>query len=397
MQSQCKDITMVRKLFGLIQAVIKPLILTQFMFLLVMVGCSNNPSIDMFSDKTEVFGPDPETDSITYTLPETASDLRLSLPADLSDIFYDDNIGVCGFGVHAGGHIEGLDHVWIVLKAEVPAKSWADGTVKQIGWIGDPKDGEYFVTIDYGHKLVGTHMEVTQPYVKEGDKVKRGQPIGMGMGAERGVASAEFSLVDEGRHTGVKANKGVYVSPYDYLEDGEKKKLVEAYKKNVLDRYKATGENPSGMFCPYQPYLTNEGMLHIRNKGKLTGEWLYSGKWQIGYPNDILTFIKADNPYYKGNVVLAMDDEDHSGMNPWELRGTFEVDYTKRQVKIDNGASEVYYGIFEIDENAKNPTLIIEYQKYGYPTSFSDKALKYISRPAIPRRLAAQKMGMLKK
>ena len=392
---------MLIKLCDSTQFIIKLSILTQLLFLFIsvsIIGCSYNPVVDLFNDEPEVFGPDPATDNITYTLPKTASDLQLSLPADLSDIFYDDNIGVCGFGVHAGGHIEGLDHVWIVLKAGIPAKSWADGTVEKIGWIGDPKNGEYFVTIDYGHNLIGTHMEVIKPYVKEGDKVKRGQPIGMGMGAESGVASAEFALVDEGRHTGVEANKGVYVSPYDYLEDGEKKRLVEAYKKNVLDRYKATGENPSGMFSPYQPYLSNEGMLHIGNKGKLTGEWLYSGKWEIGYPNDILTFIEADNPYYKGNIVLAMDDESYGGsMNPWELRGTYEVDYTKGQVKIDNGPFEVYYGIFEIDKNAKNPTLIIEYQKGTYPISFSEKALEYISRPAMPRRWAAQKMGMLKK
>lgn len=96
-------------------------------------------------------------------------------------------------------------------------------------------------------------------------------------------------------------------------------------------------------------------------------------------------------------MVLAMDDESDGGMNLWELRGSFEVDYTKGQVKIDRGPSDVYYGIFEINENTKNPTLIIEYQRDTYPTSFSEKALKYISRPAMPRRWAAREMGMLKK
>ena len=101
--------------------------------------------------------------------------------------------------------------------------------------------------------------------------------------------------------------------------------------------------------------------------------------------------------YALHRIVIAFIANFQRLFNNTELSGTFEVDYTKGQVKIDNRNSGVYYGIFEINENTKNPTLLIEYQKDTYPTSFSEKALKYISRPAIPRRQAAQQMGMLEK
>jgi murein DD-endopeptidase MepM/ murein hydrolase activator NlpD len=183
--------------------------------------------------------PDPEFDNFTWTLPTGASPLRLSLPAEIEDIFYSEKTGVGGFGLHAGGHIEGLDHVWIELKPGTPVRSWADGVVEDVRLSGMVDQGEYHITINYGQNLIGIHMEIETPYVKKGDRVKRGQEVGLGMSFDPEQSSAELALADLGRTDGVKyyGGKGVFVSPYDYLEDSEKKKLVEAYQKYVIEPY----------------------------------------------------------------------------------------------------------------------------------------------------------------
>lgn len=344
--------------------------------------------------------PDPETDNITWTLPTGASPLRLSLPADIDDIFYSEKTGVGGFGLHAGGHPEGLDHVWIELRRGVAARSWADGVVTDIQLSGDIEEGEYHITIDYGENLVGIHMEIETPYVKVGDRIKRGQEVGMGMSYDPEVSSAELSLIDFGRTDGVKYDPrrgGVYVSPYDYLEDSEKKKLVDAYKKYVLDPYENTGQTEGlfNMFEPYQPYLTNRLFLHEGREGRLSGEWYFTGKWEPAYPNDIITFIEAEEPYYETNIVLAQDDEDDGKVPDYDIRrGTFEADYESGRLKITEEHGRVYYGIFEIDESENRAKLKIEYQEGSYPTAFSSKALTYIERADVPRREDALKLGM---
>lgn len=340
--------------------------------------------------------PDPETDYFTHTLPAGASPLRLSLPADIADIFYSEKTGVGGFGLHDGGHIEGLDHVWIEIKPGTPVRSWADGSVMDVRLSGDVAAGEYQITIDYGQNLIGVHMEIETPYVKQYQPVKRGQEVGLGMSFDPEQSSAEFSLIDLGRTDGVKAwDKGVYVSPYDYLEDSEKKKLVEAYQKHVIEPYQQQGnaEGLTWVFKPYQPYLTNQLFLHEGNEGRLAGAWYcLSARWEPGYPDDILTFIEADNPYYKGNIVLAADDSDEGGRNDW---GTFEVDYEKGQVKIIKNYGATYYGIFEIDESEERARLKIEYQEGSYPTEFSASALIYIERTNLSRREDAVNLGLL--
>ena len=200
--------------------------------------------------------PDPETDGFTYTLPTGASPLRLSLPAEIEDIFYSDKTGLVGFGVHSGGHIEGLGHVWIELKPGTPVKSWAGGVVEDIRYQGNPGEGEYHIRINYGQNLIGSHMEIETPYVEVGDQVKRGQEIGMGCSFDPGQSSAEFALRDLGRTDGAgRPDEGVNVSPYDYLEDSEKGKLVEAYKKYVIEPYRQYGTTRgiTWVFEPYQP------------------------------------------------------------------------------------------------------------------------------------------------
>lgn len=344
--------------------------------------------------------PDPETDNITWTLPTGASSLRLSLPADIDDIFYNEHTGVGGYGLHAGGHPEGLDHVWIELRHGVPVKSWADGVVTDINYEDLEEEGETHVTIDYGQNLIGVHMEIVTLYVEVGDKVKRGQEIGMGMSFSDEQSSAEMSLIDLGRTDGVEGwvrNVGVLVSPYDYLEDSEKKKLVDAYKKHVLEPYEKTGgtEGIFEMFEPYQPYLTNRLFLHEGREGRLSGEWYYTGKWEPEYPNDLITFIEAEEPYYETNIVFAQDDIDDGRIRDYGIRtANFEVDYEKGQIKITEEYGQVYYGIFEIDESGDRAKLKIEYQEDSYPTEFSSNALTYIERSRLSRRTDAAELGM---
>tara|TARA_Y100000310_G_scaffold63566_1_gene58997 strand:- start:432 stop:1010 length:579 start_codon:yes stop_codon:yes gene_type:complete len=187
------------------------------------------------------------------------------------------------------------------------------------------------------------------------------------------------------------------VSPYDYLEDSEKGKLIAAYKKYVIEPYQKDGslEGLSWLLNPYQPYLTNKLFLHQGNEGRLSGTWyLFSSKWDQNYPNDILTFIEADNPYYKDNVVLAADDRDEGSLNDWSLEGTFEVNYEEGRVKLVHYDGTTYFGIFEIDEGEDRAKLKIEYQKGSYPAGFSSKAITYIERSNLGRRNDGYLLGV---
>ncbi|MFC1941926.1 M23 family metallopeptidase [Chloroflexota bacterium] len=361
---------------------------------------SNQPGQDTIvipAAPTEIIParPDPEFDNFTWTLPTGASSLRLSLPADINDFLFNYHGGIGGYGLHAGGHIEGLDHVWIELKPGIPVKSWADGFVQDIRYNGPPGEGEFSITIDYGHNLLGIHMEVMTPYVEKGDTVSRGQEVGMGMSFDPHQSSAEMSLVDKGRYDGVQAwDSGVYVSPFDYLEEQDKHLLVEAYKQYVIDPY-IRSDNKVWGFEPYQPYLTNNLFLHDENKDRLTGAWyLTSSNWESGYPNDLLTFIEADNPYYKENVVMAMDDSDGNGDDRF-INGTFEVDYNLGRIMIKDNYGPTLYGIFEIDESGDRAKLKIDYREKTYPTQFSEDALIYIERSNAGRRGDATGLGIL--
>ena len=182
--------------------------------------------------------PDPITWNMTSLLPPGSSPLRLSLPVPIDSFYGKEWAGVGGIGVHAGGHIEGLDPVWIESTTKDPVKSWADGEVTQIQYSGDVDHGEYHITIEYGYNLTGIHMEIETPLVEVGDLVQRGDSIGFGMIWFDGLQSAEHSLIDSGRRDGIKAGgDAVYVSPFDYLEESQKIALASAYIENVVEPY----------------------------------------------------------------------------------------------------------------------------------------------------------------
>jgi hypothetical protein len=366
---------------------------------LILSGCNENTDYSQDKGKnnqgiipethcTTIAEPDPAADGITWTLPDCASSLRLSLPASLDDIFYNSETGITGYGVHAGGHIEGLDHPWIHIKKGTPVKSWANGTVLQIQEKDEGEYIEYMIGIDYGYGLTGTHGEIMTPFVEVGDVVACGQEVGLGLDFGRDMSSAEFYLVDVGRDDGVFGStfgQGCTVSPFDYLVESEKQALVDAYKEHVLELYLAGNLSDYTAFYPYQPYLTNADFLHKNNEGKITGEWYSLQQWDFGYPNDVITFIETNNIYSQEYVVLSMDYEEQWPYPDYFLNGEFEVDYTNNHILITGEDGSKVYCLFEIDESGERAQLKIEYQEDSYPSDFSDNALEYIERSNIGR------------
>jgi hypothetical protein len=346
-------------------------------------------------EPTFYWEPDPLTDDFTNILPPGASPVRLSLPASIDDIFFEWEAGPAGYGLHSGGHIEGLDHVWIEIRSGEPVKSWGDGVVTEVQLSGDVEEGEIFITIDYGQGLIGTHMEIITSLVEVGDSVSRGDPVGYGMSYFPGQQSAEFGLVDRGRTDGVWVGDGAAVSPYDYLVEEDKLALVAAYKAHTVEKY-GGDSRITWLFDASQPYLTNPLLIHTGNEGRLTGEWyLYSSPWEPGWPNDMLIFIEAENPWYTGNRVLSNDDtgEDSQTSN---IEGTFDVDYGRGRVLIHNTKyGGTLFGIFEIDETGERALLRIEFDELRYPDEFTDEALVYIERTNLSRRQDAAELGLL--
>ncbi|MCX5761293.1 MAG: hypothetical protein NTW72_07290 [Gemmatimonadetes bacterium] len=93
----------------------------------------------------------------TQPVPSWGSPVRLGLPVALGDILLGGAGSIGAFGGHQGGHVEGLNHVWIPTRLGIPVRSWAAGKVTKIedmGSRGTP-DGlhEFFITIDYGQGL----------------------------------------------------------------------------------------------------------------------------------------------------------------------------------------------------------------------------------------------------
>ncbi|MCW4049347.1 MAG: M23 family metallopeptidase [Candidatus Bathyarchaeota archaeon] len=339
------------------------------------------------------YHPDPLTYNFTSILPPEASPVRLSLGVEIESLFGYRWSGIGGFGLHAGGHKEGLDHVWIEYSGVEPVKSWGNGTITGIDWVGDEEHGEYHIGIDFGQGLKGSYMEVETPLVEVGDYVEKGQPVAIGVQFFPNLKSAEFSLIDENRADGVSTGgDGVFVSPFDYLVESDKIALAEAYIENVVDPY-MEGKSVIEEFHPDQPYFTNRLLLHDGNDGKLTGEWyLISENWTVGYPNDFITFIEVVNPYFTGNVVYG-EDHHTGGRDTWNLNGEFTVDYELCRIKM-NTKEGTYYGLFEINESSERATLKLEYRKSGYPSEFTSSALIYIERDNLSRGLDAYLLGV---
>lgn len=342
--------------------------------------------------KTKPGEPDPATDGFTRTVPATASPTRLVFPYSEEEAFGGESCGISAFGAHAGGHPEGLDHVWIDVRKGTPIRSWGDCTITRIYRARD----EWMIDVDFGNGLKGWHMGVERPLVKQGQRVKVRETIAVGREALPGAASAEFTLWDTRRNDLVLHGRrgdyrnGSLVSPWDYLVPAEQRRVVTLYKKYLLEPYVAT-KAFNGHFTPWDPLLTNDLFLHERHPHKVTGEWFLDSSWNPGYPKDVLTIIEARNPYFAGNVILGLDDDGVSDeFHSDDLFGECEIDYERGQITITNRhegrQGELLYGLFAISEAGGRANLKLEYQAGRFPERFSNRAATYHARPHYARR-----------
>ncbi len=320
--------------------------------------------------------------SITQPLPEGASKVRLILPAPLDEMPLKE---VGGYGMHPGGHQEGLDHEWISVDRKKVVRSLADGEVvyARLNHENDPNK-EYRIVVFYGDGLWGEHMHVKTPLVKEGQKVKAGEPVAYGEALENpDYQSGEINVADQHRRDGVgywyKFVKGAtLVSPFDYLRDDLKQQLTEKWQKEIIEPYMVPGIISNELAAkPWEPYLTNPILLHRNHKGSLAGEWyLRSRPWAPDDIPDVLVFFPVATKYYLKQRVIGAD------MPSQILNGDWEADYVNARLtfKTHDG---VYYGIFALDESSRPAKLKIEYQKDSYPEEFSNEALVYTERANI--------------
>lgn len=331
-------------------------------------------------------------DAIVQPVPPGASSVRLQLPVPIDKIMFTSG-GMITYGMHGGGHPEGFDHIALPVQPGTPIGSWADGEVKEVKPSGEIELGEYCVVVYYGDGLWGRHTEVKTPVVKAGDKVKAGDPIGIGMSFVAGTESGEFALIDNHRTDGPNEN-GVHVSPYDYLREDVQKQFIAAYEEKVLKPYLSRGLN-LGLLNAWEPYLTNPLLIHRQHKGTLVGEWYLNAPWEIGGLPDVMILKEADTKYYNQNRITALDST-HGEIEKEAtyVLGTWEADYQKRQIRIKTD-QVTYYGIYELDETGDRATLKIEYQEGSYPTGFSDKAAIYIERRPITRMEDAVDLGVV--
>jgi hypothetical protein len=350
--------------------------------LLTFIGCSGD---DITDSDDPIRTPDWVPNSITQPVPSWGSSNRLQLPVELNQIVLGPEAGIGGFGAHAGGHPEGLDHVWIEIMAGIPIRSWANGTVARI----EDMTGEYFITIEYDGGLIGKHMEVKTPLVSIGQHVNAGDPVcyGLTFGA---LQSAEFMLIDKNRNDGVTAGGyGANVSPFDYLRNDIKAALEQKYSNEVITPYFLTGRD-AGNNRRLEPYLTNPVLFHKNYKRTIAGEWILNSRWGQGGAFDILVLLDVVNPYINEKRILAADDNTQFDNY---IDGTWSADTTARRFTFDwKGIN--YFGIYELNETGARATLKIEYRTGSYPAVFTNNASLYIERTNLPRRVDAENLGV---
>ncbi len=351
-------------------------------------GCKSDNSTDSdgWNSNRPVQTPEWVEGAITQPVPSWGSRTRLILPVALDRIGFDPASGIGAFGSHQGGHPEGLDHVWMEVTGTDPIRSWAAGTVTKIENMGG---GEYFITIEYDGGLTGKHMEVRQSLVTVGQHVNAGDPICYGLSMAY-FQSAEFMLIDRNRNDGETAgSSGSYVSPFDYLRDDIRAQVESVYVRKVMNLYFGQGKDV-GNNKRIEPYLTNRMFFHPLNRNTLVGEWLLNRKWGIGNYPDILTFLRADNPYMSGGRVVAGEDATMGRLN---FDGPWDADTLLHHVTFEYLGSP-YFGLYSIDESGSRALLKLEYRTDVYPTSFTDSAVTYIERAPLPRRVDAEGLGV---
>jgi hypothetical protein len=94
----------------------------------------------------------------------------------------------------------------IKMRAKTPILSMTDGVVLYIGYL--PIPGNYVIIQDpYGYVYHYYHMFVMTTSIKEGDKVKQGEQIG--------IVGSTGNSVAYHLHLGIVSPEGKYINPYD--------------------------------------------------------------------------------------------------------------------------------------------------------------------------------------
>jgi hypothetical protein len=323
-------------------------------------------------------------------VPSWGSPVRLALPVPIDSIVLGPEGGLGFFGAHEGGHVEGLDHVWIPLRSGTVVGSWADGTVLDVQLI----DGSYYIDIDYGHGLVGKHQVVTRPLVVAGQHVKQGDPVAI-------APTAEFNLVDYNRSDGVRTDTagGSNVSPFDYLQPDVQAALIARHVNEVVDPYFAAGSE-AGNSRPWEPYLTNKLLFHADHRGTIQGEWLCTNKgWTT--PDslyfDVMTIHDVTNAY---GHFMHIDLEDYNTSAPGSKGLTdgswVPGDSAGKLIVTMSHSGAMYYARYTVDESGPRAKLTIEWKLGSYPASISPNAAVYIERRNVYLGLDAQLLGLIK-
>lgn len=321
----------------------------------------------------------------TQPVPAWASPVRLDLPVPLGSIVFGPGGGFGAFGAHQGGHVEGLNHIWIPIRSGTPIGSWAEGRVTRIEDMGDRGTGdgrhEYFITIDYGQGLVGKHLDADLPLVAVGDQVRRGQPVAAG-------PSAEFMLVDERRSDGERFETGSPVSPFDYLRDEVRQQVIAAHRAGVVAPFFEQGQ-AAGNSRPWEPYLTNRMLFHEDHPGSPAGEWILANKgWHQPDPSyfEVLAIFDVENEYGRFQRFEAMDHDWSAPDNKRSATGSWQVGEEPGQlVFVLKGSTRndgTYYARYRVDESQERATLTLEWQRGPYPDSLGVGAAVYVERAA---------------
>jgi hypothetical protein len=298
--------------------------------------------------------------------------------------------GLGFFGAHEGGHVEGLDHIWVPTVANTVVNSWAAGTVTNIQQI----DGSYYIDIDYGQGLIGKHQVATRPLVVVGQHVNEGDPVAISV-------TAEFNLVDNNRTDGVRTGGtyGVNVSPFDYLKPDVQAALIARHVNEVVNPYFAAGSE-AGNSRPWEPLLTNKLLFHTDHRGTFQGEWICTNKgWSVADPlyYDVMTIHDVTNSY---GHFMHIDLEDYNGA----LAGTKGLtdgswvpgDSAGKFIVTMRYSNTKYYALYSVDESGPRAKLTIEWKVGSYPATISANAAVYVERSNVYLGLDAQQLGLIK-
>ena len=353
------------------------------------LGCEKHPEA---SDRPVAWVPE----AWRQPVPPWGSPVRLQLPVDLGEIVLGASGGLGAFGAHQGGHVEGLNHVWIPTVPGTPVRSWAAGHVTRIEDMGargpTTTVHEYFVTVDYGQGLVGKHMDMDLPLVKVGDTVRAGEVIGQ-------APSAEFMLIDNRRSDGERTGgeTGSPVSPFDYLADDVADGLLARHQAEVVAPFFQHGK-VAGYHRPWEPYLTNPMLTHHDHPGTVVGEWILVNKgWKIPDPEyfDVVTIFDTHNAYGDFQVAELMDHDWGLPGNKKLVSATWRMDDGPGKVSLTLDGGAIWFARFSVEESGGRAHLTMEWQRGDYPEAITPSAAVYVERAPIYLGGDAQALGLL--